>query len=148
MKKMPLILAGALALGAAFSASADQFEDAIAARKAAFVLIKSNFGPMGAMVEGKMPFDKEAFAKRAANLSALAGMPWEHFIEGSDMGETKAKPEVWSKAADYKAEVDKFEAAVAKLALVAKSGDENAIKAEFGAAAKTCKSCHTDFKNK
>lgn len=148
MKKLPLILAGAIALGATASVSADQFEDAVNYRKAAFSLMKANFGPMGAMVEGKMPFDKDVFARRAANLSALADMPWEHFIEGSDMGETKAKPEVWSKAADYKAEVDKFESAVAELAVVAKSDDQKAIKAAFGATAKTCKSCHDDFKNK
>lgn len=148
MKKFPLVLAGLVAFGAAASASADQFEDAVNNRKAAFTLIKANFGPMGAMVEGKMPFNKDTFAMRAANLDVLARMPWEHFIEGSDMGETKAKPEVWSKAADYKAEVEKFEAATAKLALVAKNGDEKAIKAQFGATAKTCKSCHGDFKNK
>jgi cytochrome c556 len=148
MKKLPLFLAGFVALGAAATASADQFEDAIDYRKAAFTLIKANFGPMGAMAEGKMPFNKEAFAARAANLEMLAKMPWEHFIDGSDMGETKAKPEVWSKAADYKAEIEKFETAAAKLAVVAKSGDEKAIKAQFGATAKTCKSCHSDFKNK
>lgn len=148
MKKLSFILAGAIALGAAASASADQIEDAIDSRKAVFKLFKANVGPMGAMAEGKIPFDKEAFAKRAANLSVLADMPWEYFIAGSDKGDTKAKPAVWSKSANFKAEVEKFQAAVAKLAQAAKSGDENAMKAEFGAAAKTCKSCHSDFKHR
>jgi cytochrome c556 len=148
MKKTSFALAGLVALGASFSALADQFEDAIQYRKAAFSLFKANLGPMGAMAEGKMPFDKAAFAARAANLEALAKMPWEHFIEGSDMGDTKSKPEVWSKAKDYKVEVDKFEAAATKLAAVAKGGDEKAMKAAFGATAKTCKSCHDGFKNK
>ena len=41
-----------------------------------------------------------------------------------------------------------FEKAAGELAVVAKSGDEGAIKAQFGETGKTCKSCHDDFKNK
>jgi len=148
MKKLSLAVAALLALGTAGFAAADQFEDAVHARKSAFTLIKANFGPMGAMAEGKIPFNKEAFAARAANLEALSKMPWEFHIEGSDMGDTKAKPEVWSKAADYKAAADKFQTEAAKLAVVAKSGDEKGMKAQFGATAKTCKACHDNFKNK
>ena len=33
-----------------------------------------------------------------------------------------------------------------KLAQVAKGGDLNAVKAQFGATGKACKSCHDDFK--
>ena len=36
----------------------------------------------------------------------------------------------------------------AKLAADAKTGDFNAIKAQFGAAAKTCKGCHGEIKSK
>jgi cytochrome c556 len=148
MKKLSIVAAGLFALTLNGVACADQFEDAIHYRKAAFSLIKANFGPMGAMTEGKIPFNKDAFALRAANLEALSKMPWEHFVEGSDMGETKAKAEVWSKSGDYKAAADKFQGEVAKLALVSKSGDEKAMKAQFGATAKTCKACHDGFKNK
>jgi hypothetical protein len=42
----------------------------------------------------------------------------------------------------------KLEDEAAKLAADAKIGDFNAIKAQFGAAAKTCKGCHGQFKSK
>ncbi len=35
----------------------------------------------------------------------------------------------------------------AKLTANAKTGDLDAIKAQFGAAAKTCKGCHGEFKS-
>lgn len=149
MKKIAIAAVALLSLAAGTTASArDPIADSIAARKAAFVLTAANFGPMGAMAEGKMPFDKDIFALRAANVEMLSKMPWEYFIPGSDKGDTKSKPEVWSKAADYKAEIDKFQSEVAKLSLLSKSGDENAMKAQFVAVAKSCKSCHQGFKNK
>jgi cytochrome c556 len=41
----------------------------------------------------------------------------------------------------------KFEDETAKLAAAAKTGDLNAIKAQFGPAANTCKGCHSEFKS-
>ncbi len=148
MKKLTVALAGVLAFGLAGSAVADQYEDAIKYRQAAFTMVKGNFGPMGAMVKGERPFDAAAFAKFAENFAALAKMSDDGFIDGSDMGDTKAKPEVWEKRAEFDAKMKKFQELADKLAVAAKSGDLGAIKPQFGAAAKTCKACHDDFKNK
>jgi cytochrome c556 len=41
----------------------------------------------------------------------------------------------------------KFETETAKLATDAKAGDLNAVKAQFGATAQTCKGCHSEFKS-
>lgn len=147
MKKIAIVTATILSLGVAdLAAARDPIKDAIGARQAAFTLIAANVGPMGAIAEGKAPYSQEAFAKRAANLAALSSMPWEFFIPGSDKGKTEAKAEVWSKSEEFKAEADKFQEAAAKLAAVTQSGDEAAIKAQFGATAKSCKSCHKAFK--
>ncbi len=148
MKKLTVALAGVLAFGLAGSAVADQYEDAIKYRQAAFTMVKGNFGPMGAMVKGERPFDAAAFAKFAENFAVLAKMSDDGFIDGSDMGDTKAKPEVWEKRAEFDAKMKKFQELADKLAVAAKSGDLGAIKPQFGAAAKTCKACHDDFKNK
>jgi cytochrome c556 len=126
----------------------DRNADAIHARQAAFTLIGANFHPMGAMAKGQMPFDKAEFARRAANLEALSKMPWEFFIPGSANGDTKAKSEVWSDAAGFKEKAQAFEKQMAALAEVSRGGDEAAMRAQFGKAAKSCKSCHQDFKNK
>jgi cytochrome c556 len=146
MKKC--LAAVALSVGLVGSALAhDPVEDAIAARQAAFTLMAANFGPLGAMAKGEIPFDKAEFARRAVNVEVLSHMPWEFFIPESDLGETKAKPEIWSKAADFKAENEKLQTETAKLAAVAKGGDEAAMKAQVGETAKVCKSCHKSFRS-
>lgn len=149
MNKLTIAAVTVLSMSLAHTATArDAKEDAIKARQAAFTLIAANTGPMGAMMKGEMPFDKKAFAQHADNVAALSPMPWTFFIPGSDKGDTKAKSGVWSDAKDYQAKAEKFQEEAGKLAMVAKSGDESAIKKQFGATVKTCKSCHDDYKSK
>lgn len=148
MKALKMALAGVLAMGVAGVAVADQYEDAIKYRQAAFTLVKGNFGPMGAMVKGEMPYDSEAFAEYAANLAAVAGMADDGFIDGSDMGDTKAKPGVWENRAEFDEKMAQFQKLSGELAVVAKSGNMDQIKPKFGAVGKSCKSCHDDFKSK
>ncbi len=45
-----------------------------------------NFGDIGAMLKGKKDFDADVAAMRAANVAALAKLPLEGFIDGSDKG--------------------------------------------------------------
>lgn len=124
-------------------------EDAIAYRQGAFKIIGWNFGPMAGMVQGRIPYDKDGFAKRAANVAAVAAMPFEGFGPGTDAGApTKAKAEVWSKSADFKAKADKMVEETTKLAAIAKTGSLDDIKKQFGATGATCKACHDDYRNK
>ncbi len=148
MRKSVIALAAVIALGSASTAMArDPIKSAIKARKAAFTLIANNLGPMGAMAKGKIPFDKGEFTMRAANLEALSKMPWEFFIPNSQKG-SESKPAVWEKADDFKAEADVFQMKVADLAKATRSDDEEAMKIQFGKVAKTCKSCHKEYKEK
>ena len=75
MKKTALItvvvVIGVLVAGIA----AAQFvkpEDAIQYRKSVMVLIGQHFKRMGAVVQGKMPYDKDTFAANAALVETLA----------------------------------------------------------------------------
>ena len=68
------------------------------------------------------------------------------FIEGSDKGNTRAKPEIWKEAAKYKDAADKMQAEIGKLNVAAKSGNIDALKAAFGPAAASCKACHDVFR--
>lgn len=111
-------------------------------------VIKWQFEPMAAMVKGKMPFNKDLFAQNAAYLEVLSKLPLEGFTPGSDKGDTKAKPEIWTDWDKFKSRMNGFQMESAKLASVAKGGDMNAIRAQFGDTAKTCKACHDDFKKK
>jgi cytochrome c556 len=135
-----------LALTVTGTAVAVTVDDAIKYRKSVYQVIKWNFGPMGAMVKGEMPFDAEAFARHAERVAALSGMPLEGFIPDSDLGDTTAKSEIWQQWDTFKSRMQDFETEAAKLAEVARGGDEKAIRAQFGATAKTCKACHDDFR--
>lgn len=123
-------------------------EDAIKLRQSAMKLIGYNFGSIGAMVNDKKPYNKEEAIRNAARVDLLADHPWEFFVAGSDKGETKAKPEVFKDTDKFKAAADKLQVETAKLAQVAKTGDQAALKTQFGATAQACKNCHDNFREK
>jgi cytochrome c556 len=136
-----------LALGASAPALADAAEDAIKYRQGVFQVVKWNFAPLGAMVKGDLPYDKEAFAAKAEKVASMSKMALEGFPKGSDFGaDTTAKPNIWEEWDKFKAGMEKFENEAAKLAEVSKGDDLGAIKAQFGETAKTCKSCHDHFR--
>lgn len=150
MKKVILSLLAIAATSVSFSAAA-QFakpEDAVKYRKAAFTVTAAHFGRMGAMAQGKVPFDAKTASDNADIVAAMAKLPWAAFGEGTETADTKAKPEVWKQAAKFKEAADKLQAESAKLAAATKTGKEADFKAAFTATAGTCKSCHDDFKAK
>lgn len=150
MKKLTLILC-ALAATASMTTAQAQFakaEDAIKYRKSALTVMGTHFARMGAMVQGKVPFDAKVAAENAEIVATLSKLPWGAFGEGTDQGDTKAKSEIWKDTAKFKAAADKLQVEAGKLAQAAQSGKEDAIKAAFSATGGACKSCHDDFRNK
>lgn len=148
MKRLALAAAAAATLLTALPASA-QFqkpEDAVKYRKGAFTVLAAHFGRIGAMANGRAPFDAKAAAANADVVSALAGLPWTAFGPGTDVGDHRAKAEVWSDADKFKAGGQKMVEEVAKLNAAAKSGNLDQLKAAFGETAKTCKGCHDNFR--
>lgn len=150
MKKTILTLLAISAASLSFSAAA-QFakpEDAVKYRKAALTVTAAHFGRLGAMAQGKAPFDAKSAAENAEIVASMSKLPWAAFGDGTDVGETKAKPEIWKQNAKFKEAAEKFQAESAKLAAAAKAGKEDAFKAAFSATAGTCKACHDDFRAK
>ena len=150
MKKQLLAL-GVLAAAAWASPAAAQFakpEDAVKYRKGAFVVMAAHTGRMGAMAQGKVPFDAKLAAENAEVLANLSKLPWAAFGDGTETADSKAKPEVWKDTAKFKEIADKFQSDAQKLVAATKTGKEDAFKAAFSATAGNCKSCHDDFKNK
>ncbi len=142
------LTAAVLALATALPAAA-QFakpEDAIKYRKAAFTVMATHFGRVGAMANGKMPFDAKAAIDNAEIATAMSKLPFAGFVPGSDTGDTRAKPAIWTDmdkvqklAANMQEEMVKFNAA-------AKTGNIDTIKAAVGATGKACKACHDDYR--
>jgi cytochrome c556 len=151
MKAFIYIAAAATLVTLAAPASA-QFakpEDAIKYRQSALFVMSQHFGRLGAMANGRVPFDAKVAADNAEVVAAMAKLPWAGFGPGTEKGgNTKAKPEIWTEQAKFKGGSDKLIAETAKLAAAAKTGNLDALKTAFAATADTCKSCHDAFRNK
>jgi cytochrome c556 len=135
-----------LAMGLPAQAQFAKPEDAIKYRKASFTVMAAHFGRLGAMANGRAPYDAKSAADNADVVATLSKLPWAAFGEGTDKGETRAKPEIWKEAAKYKEAADKMQAEIVKLNTAAKAGNIDALKAAFGPAAASCKACHDNFR--
>jgi cytochrome c556 len=135
-----------LAMGLPAQAQFAKAEDAIKYRKASFTVMAAHFSRLGAMANGRAPYDAMAAASNADVVAAMSKLPWAAFGEGTDKGETRAKPEIWKEADKYKEAADKMQAEIVKLNTAAKAGNIDALKAAFGPAAATCKACHDNFR--
>ncbi|GAB2743807.1 cytochrome c [Melaminivora jejuensis] len=148
-KTFALALATAASTTLALPAAA-QFakpEDAIKYRQSTLFVIGQHFSRIGAMVNGKAPFDAKAAQADAEVIASLAALPWTGFGPGTDKAApNKSKPEVWSDSAKFTEHAQKFEAEAPKLLAAAKSGNLDQIKAAFGPTANSCKSCHDNFR--
>ena len=118
-------------------------------RQSVMTLIGWNFGPMAAMVKGRIPFDAKEFAKHAGRVAFLAPQALEGFAKGSDKGaKTAAKPEIWSDFDNFKLKLDDLINESKTLSDVAASGDEAKMKEQFKKVAGACKACHDKYKEK
>jgi cytochrome c556 len=135
-----------LAMGLPAQAQFAKAEDAIKYRKASFTVMAAHFGRIGAMASGRAPYDAKAAADNADVVATLSKLPWAAFGEGTDKGDTRAKPEIWKEAAKYKEAADKMQAEIVKLNTAAKAGNIDALKVAFGPAAASCKACHDNFR--
>lgn len=150
-KNIAVTLATALTLSLAANAFAKDTpeEAAIEYRQSAFKMIKHHFGPMAAMVKGKIEFDAEAFTKNAEAVAALSQFPIHGFIDGSYEGDTGAKPDIAENMDDFKEKMETFKVEAVNLAKVASDGgDMSALKPAFGKVGASCKACHDSYREK
>lgn len=123
-------------------------EDQIKMRRAALTLMNWNFGPIGGVVKGQRAYNRDEVVQLAERVAFLSHLPWEAFGAGTDSGDTRALPAIWSNPDKFKAAQDRLKAEAAKLVDAAKSGDQGQLKSQFGATAKACSACHDDFRRK
>ena len=152
MKKMiraAAVLAATAAISLPAAAQFAKAEDAIKYRQSAFAVLGHHFSRLGAMANGKMPYNAATAAADGEVIAAVAKLPATGFVPGSEKGHnTKTKAELWKELPKVKDLNEKMNAEVAKLATAAKSGNLDQLKAAFGPAAQSCKACHDDFRAK
>lgn len=123
-------------------------EDAIKYRQSVMYVMGTHvYGRIGAMVNGRMPFDAKVAADSADLAVSLSRLPWVAFGPGTDLGKTEAKPAVWNEPAKFKDLGEKMQAEVLKLQAAARTGDPEAIKTAYRATTSACKACHDAFTN-
>lgn len=102
------------------------------------------FGQIGKIVRGEDPNVANA-AAAAATVDQLAKSMLTQFPAKTDKAAvptSRAKPEVWAQWAEFETAAKNFQAETTKLAEVAKSGNLEAIKAQFAPTARACGGCH------
>lgn len=149
MKKIAALAIATAAVTLALPASA-QFakpEDAVKYRQNALFVMAQHFGRIGAMANGRVPFDAKIATENAEIVADMAKLPWAGFGPGTDKLSQKAKAEIWTEQAKFKEGHEKLVAESGKLLAAAKTNNLDNLKAAFGATAGTCKSCHDAYRN-
>jgi cytochrome c556 len=138
--------AAACALAAPAAAQFSKPEDAVKYRQSIMFVMSQHFGRVGAMANGRVPFDAKAAADNADFVAELSRMPWPAYVAGTDKGQTRAKSEIWAEPAKFRELNDKLMAETGKLQVAAKTGNLDNMKKAFGDTAAVCKSCHDAFR--
>lgn len=147
MKRLPVAAMAAFGVLASLPAAA-QFqkpEDAISYRQSAMTLQGAHLSRIFAMANGKVPFDAKVAMDNINIVATINRIQFAGFVDGSDKGDTRAKPEIWVDKGKWNDLVAKNQAEVDKLATAGKSGNLDQIKAAAGGVGKSCKACHDEF---
>ena len=149
MKTIASLALAAAATVLALPASA-QFakpEDAVKYRQSALTVMSTHFARIGAIANGRAPFDPKAALENAQVVHDVSRLPWAGFGPGTDKISPKAKPEIWTEQAKFKDHSEKLMAETTKLLAAAKTQNLDNLKAAFGPTAASCKACHDAFRN-
>jgi cytochrome c556 len=141
------LAAAAITLSAPASAQFAKPEDAVKYRQSVMFVMAQHFGRIGAMANGRAPYDAAAATANAEIVEEMSRLPWPGFAANTDKLSQKAKSEIFTEQAKFKEHGDKMQAEVSKLLAATKTNNLDNVKAAFGNAAGTCKGCHDNYRN-
>ena len=145
MKSAVIALAAVLAVPA--FAQFRKPEEAVKYRQSVMYTMGNHlYGRIGAMANGRIPFDAKAAAENADLVVTLSRLPWITFTpDTSGVGKTDAKPAIWTEQAKFKDLSEKMQAEVLKLQTASRTGDLDALKAAYRSTGSACKACHEAY---
>jgi cytochrome c556 len=140
-----LVLTVAMVLAVGGVARADGF-DPITTRQAGQDLVLGTFTGIKAVITANgdvktLEGPANAIKKWSAQFPTL-------FPAGSDKGNTKAAPTIWSDEAGFKKASLQLTTAAEGLAAAAKAGDAAAVAAAFKTTGEACGACHKEYRLK
>ena len=147
-KTLVVALIGALAAGAMVGGATIAMAqgDVIAERKENRKQAAAAMRAIKGIIDAKGP--TSGAVEQAAKLKTLEASFVKMFPAGSDKGETKALPAIWTDMAGFQAANKAADVAYDKLAVAAGSGNLEALTAAFGETGKACGACHDKFRAK
>tara|TARA_Y100001936_G_C15826754_1_gene534637 strand:- start:312 stop:749 length:438 start_codon:yes stop_codon:yes gene_type:complete len=140
-----LTIAGFIICGTAMHSIASIESEAVTARTKAMSDISDNMRVLGRMLKGQVDFNLVSAQSAIQNIEDLAAKTPALFeVEAVDP-HAEAKPEIWSNYEDFvdKAMTLQTAAMDAGDSLV----DKNSLKSVIISLGKTCKSCHSLYRN-
>lgn len=141
------ITAAAMSLASPASAQFAKPEDAVKYRQGALFVMAQHFGRIGAMANGRVPYEAKAAIENAEIVAEMAKLPWAGFGPGTDkVASNRAKADIWTEQAKFKEHNEKLVGESGKLLAAAKTNSLDNLKVAFGATANTCKACHDAFR--
>ncbi|HEX7888716.1 MAG TPA: cytochrome c [Ramlibacter sp.] len=141
------IAAALLTLSSPASAQFAKPEDAVKYRQSVMFVMSQHFGRIGAMANGRAPYDAKVATDNAEIVAEMSQLPWPAFTANTDKLSQKAKSEIWSEPAKFKEHNEKLMDSTGKLLAAAKTNSFDNLKSAFGNTAQTCKGCHDNFRN-
>ncbi|WII91854.1 c-type cytochrome [Kingella negevensis] len=114
-------------------------------RSSAFKSFMPTFSSMGKVAKGDDAYDVEKFKALAASFQDEAKEPFNYF-QNDPQGNGDALPVIWAKPAEFKAEQEKFQAAVAQLNAAAKTGNLENIRVAYQTVENRCSACHQTYR--
>jgi cytochrome c556 len=147
--KLRVITAGlctAFLLIGTHAVAEDDSEQVIKYRQKVMKSLGGHSGAISSIVKKKVKSYDDQLIIHAEAIAAIAKTYISLFPEGSDFGETKAKPEVWDKRADFEKAAKDAEKAAAEFLKVVKSGKSAEV--AFKKLGESCKNCHKSFREK
>lgn len=97
---------------------------------------------LSAIAKNEAPFDAAVVKKSGETIATGLTKAKDLFPEGSDEGDTRAKPEIWQDKADFNRRLDETVAAARTLAGVTEQANFLPALAELGDG---CKGCHDQY---
>jgi cytochrome c556 len=147
-RRVLVVITGISALSAAVPAASPEDGEAVFARRedAMKHMGRPLYVGIGRVVKGKVPYGPDTVTA-AQTVASLAGtLDRSLFPPGSNVAESKMKPEIFTAGEHVDQLIAAVQAAAGKLLPAVKTGDKAAITAAYTAVADACNACHKEFR--
>jgi cytochrome c556 len=147
-RKLALLTAMVVAVGgaAAGGSAIAQGIDPIQTRQTGLDLLAGDFAGIKAVIVAKG--DVKTLEGPAKAIVRWGKLFPTLFPAGSDTGDTKASPKIWTENADFVKASMRLSTEADALATAAKAGDEAAVATAFKGVGDACGACHKEYRLK